>query len=244
MKVTLIAYTKFLHNAAIEATNGQWQAPEDLAVREGTGADLTEFCGRQCYESWHKPNPETATNEGYLANIIDHEHYSVLEHAVATFHIKDVSRSLTHELIRHRHFSYSELSQRFVNIGKEVKFITPPAYDGDLGTSMALDYHMQDSGKVYNSLVEKRIKAGDTRKEAREAARAVMPNMTPTAIVMTGNHRAWREMLLKRGSEHADAEIRQLAILIFHELAIHEPAIYQDIKAKTKGNKTVLTREW
>lgn len=67
------------------------------------GDTLGEMAGRLCYESWDRPNPATATNAGYLANIIKQQHFSVLEHASATIYLEGVSRTLTHELIRHRH---------------------------------------------------------------------------------------------------------------------------------------------
>ncbi len=76
------------------------------------------------------------------------------------------------------------------------------------------------------------LQAGHTphraRKMAAEAARGVLPNMTPTALVLTGNHRSWREFLEKRGSIHADAEIRKLALSIHACLVRIEPALYQD----------------
>ena len=78
------------------------------------GPALVEFAGRACYQSWSKPNPRTATNESYIQHIIDVGHFSVLEHASVSFYITGLSRSCTHELIRHRHFSYSQLSQRYV----------------------------------------------------------------------------------------------------------------------------------
>ena len=78
------------------------------------GQALAEFAGRACYQSWSKPNPATATNATYLAHILEVGHLSVLEHGTATFYITGVSRSFTHELVRHRHFSYSQLSQRYV----------------------------------------------------------------------------------------------------------------------------------
>ena len=78
------------------------------------GQALAEFAGRACYQSWTKPNPATATNAGYLAHILEVGHLSVLEHGSVTFYFTGVSRSFTHELIRHRHFSYSQLSQRYV----------------------------------------------------------------------------------------------------------------------------------
>src|SRR5436853_7888099 len=78
------------------------------------GEALAEFAGRACYQSWRKPNPATATNAGYLRHILEVGHLSVLEHGTVTFYITGISRSLSHELIRHRHFSYSQLSQRYV----------------------------------------------------------------------------------------------------------------------------------
>ena len=101
--VRVIAYTHF-------------EAPEDVpwsTDAEG-GQALAEFAGRACYQSWSKPNPSTATNAGYLNHILEVGHLSVLEHGTVTFYFTGVSRSFTHELIRHRHFSYSQLSQRYV----------------------------------------------------------------------------------------------------------------------------------
>lgn len=80
--------------------------------------DLAEQAGRLCYLSWNRPNPATATNKGYLANIIAQGHFSVLEHASATFYIDGVTRNFTHELIRHRHLSFSEVSQRYVDVSE------------------------------------------------------------------------------------------------------------------------------
>jgi len=82
--------------------------PDGEAVYDGEA--LVEFAGRACYQSFHKPNPKTASNEGYLAHILETGHGSVLEHASVSIYITGVSRSFTHELIRHRHFSFSELS--------------------------------------------------------------------------------------------------------------------------------------
>src|SRR5436190_9227306 len=102
-KVQLIAKTEFF-------------PPEDVpwSTDADGGEALAEFAGRACYQSWRKPNPRTATNAGYLRHILEVGHLSVLEHGSVSFYLTGVSRSLTHELIRHRHFSYSQLSQRYV----------------------------------------------------------------------------------------------------------------------------------
>src|SRR5918995_2230731 len=94
----------------------QFTAPDDVPWETDVdgGQALAEFAGRACYQSWNKPNPATATNEGYLRHILEVGHLSVLEHGTVSMYLSGVSRSLTHELIRHRHFSYSQLSQRYV----------------------------------------------------------------------------------------------------------------------------------
>src|SRR5262245_62842939 len=89
----------------------------DWSTDADGGEALAEFAGRACYQSWSKPNPATATNATYLAHILEVGHLSVLEHGTATFYLTGVSRSLSHEFVRHRHFSYSQLSQRYVPAG-------------------------------------------------------------------------------------------------------------------------------
>src|SRR5256884_5045310 len=93
-----------------------FEPPDDVPWETDAdgGQALAEFAGRACYQSWSKPTPRTATNAGYLRHILEVGHLSVIEHGVVTFYLTGVSRSLTHELIRHRHFSYSQLSQRYV----------------------------------------------------------------------------------------------------------------------------------
>src|SRR3954467_15992890 len=103
LRVQVIAQTQFTPPADVP-----WETDA-----EG-GQALAEFAGRACYQSWDKPNPATATNEGFLRHILEVGHLSVLEHATVTLYVSGISRSVTHELIRHRHFSYSQLSQRYV----------------------------------------------------------------------------------------------------------------------------------
>lgn len=194
---------------------------------------LAHFAGRSCYQAWNMPNEATSTNDGYLNNIINQGHFSVLEHGSVTFYIEGVSRNLTHELIRHRHLSYSELSQRFINM-EEAKVVVPPALgesfrymNNEKKRPILFDLPKQTK-EIYNEFFERLTKEGKTRKQAREAARSVLPGGTETRIVVTGNHRAWRDMLYKRYSVHADAEIRELATLLLEELRKIAPATYQD----------------
>ncbi|WP_052422499.1 FAD-dependent thymidylate synthase [Nonomuraea candida] len=232
MHVYPIAYTRF-HADIFELKTGF------RSEAAATGPDaLAEAAGRQCYEAFERKNPATATNRGYLANILDHQHYSVLEHASVTFLIRGVSRSLLAELTRHRHLSFSVESQRYVDqTGNEP--VVPPALrgtdmEGDLHAfhDQALDLYVQ----VRNELSE----LGVPRKKAREAARAFLLNAQPVGMVVTGNLRAWREVLTKRHHVAADAEIQELA----HELLVWlkniAPHSFQDFDADTAiGNEEI-----
>ncbi|AOE44461.1 thymidylate synthase [Gordonia phage JSwag] len=209
------------------------QVMDGLGFESTTGksADLlAEFAGRNCYRSFHRPNPATRENQDYIKHILDVGHESVLEHASATFYI-ETSRSVLTELERHRHLSFSVVSQRYVDptvIGHHV----PPAIR-DLPNNRLLVEEIKDvltaTTDAYDELVARLSAAGLSRKQAREAARAVLPNMTSSPMVVTGNHRAWRYVIKARWHEAADAEIRELAGLLLAELRKIAPATYQDI---------------
>jgi thymidylate synthase (FAD) len=213
LQVQVIAQTQFI-------------APQDVPWEtdaEG-GQALAEFAGRACYQSWAKPNPATATNAGYLRHILNVGHLSVLEHGSVTFYLTGVSRSLTHELIRHRHFSYSQLSQRYVP-ERDAAMVEPDVIAADPQLHAQFLAATDASLAAYTSLLEgleKRFadveNATLRRKQARQAARAILPNATETRIVVTGNYRAWRHFVAMRASEHADVEIRELAIACLREL--------------------------
>lgn len=239
MKVTVVGHTQAESQNMAEAIGGAW-LPEDMY---DDASALSEFAGRACYESWSRPNPATATADGYIGHIIEVSHFSVLEHGSVSFYIQDVSRSLTHELVRHRHFSFSQLSQRYAKMDPMAEPVIPPLYQPEDGKADGETYDIlmrawRRAVADYEHLValwharivSSGVDGTRARKMAREAARAVLPNMTPTAIVVTGNHRSWREFLDKRGSIHADAEIRALAGMVYTLLIELEPAIYQDYR--------------
>ena len=208
------------------------------------GQALAEFAGRACYQSWNKPNPSTATNEGYLRHILEVGHLSVLEHGSVTFYLTGISRSLTHELIRHRHFSYSQLSQRYVP-ERDAAMVEPGviAEDPELH-AMFLEASEQALASYTRLLegLEKKFADVDNvtsrRKQARQAARAVLPNATETRIVVTGNYRAMRHFVAMRASEHADVEIRELAIAMLRELQRVAPNAFADFEISALADGT------
>lgn len=213
VKVQLIAWTQF-------------QAPDGVpwsTDAEG-GSALAEFAGRSCYQSWKKPNPATATNAGYLEHILETGHFSVLEHGSVSFYFSGISRSLTHELIRHRHFSYSQLSQRYVP-ERDAAFVEPDVIASDPELHKKFEDAAEASLRAYTELLEGlEAKFADVesptlrRKQARQAARAILPNATETRIVVTGNYRAWRHFIALRATEAADVEIRELAVECLRQL--------------------------
>src|SRR5690349_14440521 len=224
-QVRLIAWTQF-------------QPPEDVPwdTDADGGQALAEFAGRACYQSWKKPNPATATNAGYLAHILEVNHLSVLEHGTATFYFTGVSRSFTHELIRHRHFSYSQLSQRYVP-ERDAAMVEPEVIAEDPELHKRFVEASEAAVRAYNELLEGlEAKFADVanatlrRKQARQAARAILPNATETRIVVTGNYRAWRHFIAMRATEHADVEIRALAVECLRQLQREVPNVFGDFE--------------
>jgi thymidylate synthase (FAD) len=199
------------------------------------GERLAEFAGRLCYMSQH--NPAKRETREYLENIKKQGHGSVLEHANYSLLIEGVSRSLTHELVRHRAgFAYSQLSQRYVD-ESEANFVVPPAIVGHETLERAWRAQVEQAQAAYVDLVSQLMErygwVADKvhrRKMAREAARAVLPNATETKIVVTGNARAWRTMLELRSSEGAELEIRRMAIATLRLLQCEAPGFFSDFE--------------
>jgi thymidylate synthase (FAD) len=192
------------------------------------GELLAEKAGRLCYMSFGKGRK---TNVEFLGNIIAQKHFSVLEHANYTFLITGVSRSLTHELVRHRHFSFSQLSQRYVD-HSETDFVMPPEVE-DVGMREEWQAVMDDIQRLYSRLTHRLLATGaeggntPLTKALRTVARSVLPNAIETKIVVTGNARTWREFIGKRESSAADPEICLLAAIIRDQLVGVAPSLFQ-----------------
>ena len=144
-------------------------------------------------------------------------HLSIAEHAYFSFYVRGVSRSLTHELVRHRHFSYSQLSQRYVD-SSDMDWVCPIEYLGDESAQFMVGDQFRLAVNAYEDLVTYTARkllnvdmsAADARKRARQSARSVLPNCAETRVVLSGNPRAWIEAMGKRYDPHAEPEIRRL----------------------------------
>jgi len=205
-----------------------WKTDTEVA-----GEALVEVAGRLCYKSYAKPRP--GGNATYIGHILEVGHGSVLEHAVFNFIITGVSRSFTHELIRHRAgFGYSQLSQRFVDEG-DCAFVEPDPIGDDPELHAIWLEAIGASQRAYRALADglaaKFAHLDDRtlrRKKAREAARSVLPNATETKIFVTANARALRHFVEMRGDAAADAEIRKVALAILRILQVESPNLFGD----------------
>jgi len=222
--VTLLARPQFVEPPHLSV---QW-------VGEATdGEKLAEFAGRLCYMS--QANPAKRSTADYLENIKKQGHGSVLEHAVYVLLIEGISRSCTHELVRHRAgFGYSQLSQRYVD-ESSAAFVMPPAIIGDAALENSWEAQVTADQAAYVELVEALMRRYawiedkiHRRKMAREAARSVLPNATEAKIVVSANVRAWRTMLELRCGEGAEQEIRRMAVAVLRLMQGEAPSFFSD----------------
>lgn len=215
-----------------------WQTDTEVA-----GEHLAEVAGRICYMSFAKPRP--GGNQAYLGHILEVGHGSVLEHAVWNFVFTGISRTLTHELIRHRAgFGYSQLSQRYVD-ESVAEYVEPDCIANDPETHAIWLEAVRHAHQAYIQLTEKLQETFKDepdrtlrRKLARQAARSVLPNATETKIFVTANARALRHFIELRGSRHAETEIRKLAVQVLQIMQKEAPSLFGDYELVPLGDGT------
>jgi thymidylate synthase (FAD) len=205
-----------------------WQTDTLIA-----GEHLVETAGRICYMSFAKPRP--GGNQAYIGHILEVGHGSVLEHAVWNLLFTGISRSLTHELIRHRAgFGYSQLSQRYVD-ESVAEYVEPDCIADNPELHQLWLETVAHTHQGYMKLTEKLLKVFEAepdrtlrRKLARQAARSVLPNATETKIFVTANARALRHFIELRGNRHAETEIRKLATAVLKIMQQEAPNLFGD----------------
>lgn len=188
-----------------------------------------EFAGRICYKALKAKNPDTDSHRGYIHNILKQKHYSVLEHSSYTFLLTGISRADSHEIVRHRHFSFSQESQRFVMQSEPFQISIHPTIErygvGDI------EYYAEYLAKDFefaNDLYDTLKKEGLKHKQAAEAARQVLPNAAAVTMVVTGNVRSWMEFVSKRDHPAADAAIQKIAWQVANILASELPEVFDE----------------
>jgi thymidylate synthase (FAD) len=176
---------------------------------------IIEIAARTCYQSGDKMVPEKLGE--LLPKLIAMGHESPFEHAYATFRISDVSRAMTHQLVRHRLLAVSQKSQRYVSEGN-FDWVVPPAvpesaraeFDGDMEVIRGL----------YKKWKHKGLK--------NEDARFVLPNACTTELVVSANFREWRHVFQVRCHRRAQWEIREVCVALLALLNQQAPHVFAD----------------
>lgn len=226
--------------------------PDSVRAGDDDSAAIVEISARLCYMSYGKGRKDIAD---FINNLLNMGDGSVFEHVNYGFVFTGVSRSLTHELVRHRAgFAYSQRSQRYVDEG-ESSYVMPPAItqkgvDSEAVKSI-LDDALDKASTSYRDLVSAFEKAlpkdrfpatTDWRKAVRQAARAVLPNATETKIFVTANVRSWRHFIEMRGAAFADWEIRRLAIEVLNNLRREAPLLFGDFVVEELADGTKIAK--
>ncbi len=221
--------------------------PNDL----NSADQLIKVSGQLCYESFGPKRSWNKDADKYFTNIKASSHGSVLECANFSFLFYGISRSLTHELVRHRvgtHFS--QASQRYID-GSRLRFVERPEYQNDKYLHTIFVDRIDEIAEEYEYIAKKLLelqkdgneilsadKKTDLRKKVNQVARSILPNETEAPIVMTGNVRSWRHIIEMRASEHAETEIRRLAIRVYKCLLPMAPHAFSDYTIKQLGDGT------
>lgn len=217
-QVHLLAHTKIDEKAISE-----WMGIQDDSTDAET---LLTMAGRNCYRSFHRPNEATYNDADYLRRtLFDRGHFSIAEHATATLYFTGVSRAFLTELTRHRHLSFSVESQRFIN-ANNANIVAPPAMRNIQELRDDLELDAEGALDFYADSAEQLLDAELTRKQAREAARAFLPNCVETRMVVTGNLRCWHEVIQRRTQPDADAEIQEVMRMAREALHTVSPIIF------------------
>ncbi|HVL80959.1 MAG TPA: FAD-dependent thymidylate synthase [Actinomycetota bacterium] len=223
-----------------------------------TASRLLKTAGQVCYASFGPKRTYNADAKRYFDNLSSSGHGSVYEHATFTFLCYGISRSNTHEIIRHRAgTAYSQLSQRFVS-GKVLRFVERPEYRDVPSLHKRFCERIDAAAREYEEVADELQalqtdgspmlggeRRTDLRKRVQQAARSVLPNEAETLLVMSGNVRAWRHMVEMRTDAHAEIEIRDLFFRIFLCLSRVEPMLFEDYRVTQLDDGTYAARtDW
>ncbi len=177
---------------------------------------IIEIAARTCYQSGDKMVPEKLGE--LLPKLIAMGHESPFEHAYATFRIRDVSRAMTHQLVRHRLLAVSQKSQRYVSEGNFGWVVPPTVAESDRGE---FDGDMEGIRALYKKWKDKGLK--------NEDARFVLPNACTTELIVSANFREWRHVFHVRCHRRAQWEIREVCLAMLNVLHQKAPHVFADV---------------
>lgn len=198
-----------------------FQIIDPLGTTEGIKLlQKIEAMARISHRSEEKQTPDT-WDRFIRAVVIGHGDWSVVEHASATV-IFRVDRGVTHELVRHRLFSFTQESTRFVRYRGDMEFILPPQLEPDKTSSYdTWKTVMREAEMRYQEMIENGVRP--------QEARSVLPNALAATIAVTGNLRNWRHFFLMRTSKETHPDFRRVTIPLLEEFQQLIPILYEDI---------------
>jgi thymidylate synthase (FAD) len=196
----------------------------DVLTRQ-SGIMMLQFIEKQARISHRSEDKQTEESwQRFIeAVILKHGDWSVAEHVSITATIR-TDRGVTHELVRHRLFSFTQESTRFVRYNDELEFIYPE--NAPEGCFANWDLTVQKCEKTYHEL----LKAGWRPQEAR----SVLPNSLAATISVTGNLRNWRLFFLMRTSRETHPDFKRVTIPMLEEFKRIIPILYDDIVPETR----------
>lgn len=193
---------------------------------------LIETCARISYESKNEPF-DPKVNSEFIRKLIKNGHESPLEHASATFLIEDVSRTCSHQIVRHRLASFSQKSGRYTEHESLMDGIVYPR-----SVAMLMHENTEVSSlqlktiSHLNAFVDMLEKNG----VPKEDARFFMPQAECTSLYMTANFREWRHFLELRMDRHAQWEIRAVACGVYEKLSEIAQDVFEDLAPEYQSN--------
>jgi len=192
---------------------------------------------RQCYsekfagEVFLDSSVNIEKQEAFVKSIVASGHQSPLEHVKFTFAIEGVSRALTHQLVRHRIASYSQMSQRYVK-EKDFDYIIPPAIEKNQEAKNEFEKLMVTIQQSYTKLLMLMGQDNISGEAANQDARFALPQAAETKIVVTMNCRELLHFFQARCCSRAQWEIRQLANKMLDICRQQLPAVFSEAGAK------------
>ena len=189
----------------------------DAELLCGTAAQTTIKSGKPS-EILEKIDSETAKRK--IKMVTGYGHASVIEHASFTFSLEDVSRAMTHQLVRHRIASYTQQSQRYVTYDTLEKYVTPPSITDNDEAKKTFDDALEKISETYQKLLKIGI--------PKEDARFILPNAAKTNIIVTMNARELRHFFNLRCCARAQWEIIEVAVEMLKQAKKAAPALFEN----------------
>jgi len=175
-------------------------------------------------------------NQKMIDKLMNLKHESPIEHVSFTFGVEGISRTLSHQLVRHRIASYSQQSQRYVKLN-QFEYVIPPSIDSNKYLKALYIQQMAVTQSAYNVLVRDLIASGKSEKEAIEDARYVFPNSCETKLVFTMNARTLMNFFKLRSCNRAQWEIRELSDEMLRQVKKIAPNLFKYVGANCMFGK-------